>query len=114
MGVGANIDMLSHVLERSGSRTDSSSPTGSISATLRRRIRTFDVGVQVKEHDFKDGDDVNILQIIERVDCASQTVSTGSEEPEKSLSKPRVLTKNSGVLAKPKMGDVGCTVKVRV
>lgn len=110
VGVGGNVDLLVPLLERSTSRPDSCSPTGSIPGTIRRRIRSFDVGVQVKEHEFKNENEVSILQIVEKVDCGVQAVT--SDEPDKSVKKPRILTKNSGVLAKPRTGDIGCTIKV--
>lgn len=120
MGVGGNVDYLSSgLLERSSSlsRPDSCSPTGSIpsstTGTIRRRIRNFDVGVQVKEHEFKDASDVAILQIVEKVDCGVQTLPTKSpDEPDRSLTKPiRILTKSTGSLAKPRMDNIGCTAK---
>lgn len=111
MGVGGNVDLLGQVLERSTSRPDSCSPTSGMTGTVRRRIRSFDVGVQVKEHEFQDDNEVKILQIVEKVDCGVQAILT-VEEPDRSLVKPRVLTKSTGVMAKPRTGDIGCTIKV--
>ncbi|ODN00504.1 KN motif and ankyrin repeat domain-containing protein 1 [Orchesella cincta] len=115
VGVGVCMDAIiigpigmSQLLDRS-TRSDSSSPTGSFSGTIRRRVRSFDVGIQVKEHDLEVGDPLKVLQIVEKVDCGVQVTSI--DEVDKTLPKPRVLTKNASILAKPKTGDIGCTIK---
>ncbi|CAL8115644.1 unnamed protein product [Orchesella dallaii] len=112
IGVGGSLEAISPFLDRS-TRADSCSPTGSFSGTIRRRIRNFDDGVQVQEHDSKVGDPLKVLQIVEKVDCGVQATSNDDIDRGRSRSPPkiRVLTKNASILAKPKSGDVGCTIK---
>ncbi|CAL8129506.1 unnamed protein product, partial [Orchesella dallaii] len=78
-----------------------------------RSIRNFDVGVQVQEHDLKVSDPLKLLQIVEKVDCGVQATSNDDMDRGRSRSPPKicVLTKNASILAKPKTGDVGYTIK---
>jgi hypothetical protein len=59
-------------------RGDSISPTESSSGTLKRRVRTFEAGVQVSDYELlgEQGarESVPVLQIVEQVDCAVQTI----------------------------------------
>ncbi|XP_035714306.1 KN motif and ankyrin repeat domain-containing protein 2 isoform X2 [Folsomia candida] len=99
IAVGGNVDISTW--ERS-SRGESCSPTGSSNGTLRRRVKTFDAGVQVKDYDFPSSDPVPVLQIVEGVEFGVQ-VDTNLDEPMKAP--PR--KKHAGTMAKPVTSDVG-------
>lgn len=104
IAVGGNVDISTW--ERS-SRGESCSPTGSSNGTLRRRVKTFDAGVQVKDYDFPSSDPVPVLQIVEGVEFGVQ-VDTNLDEPMKAP--PR--KKHAGTMAKPVTSDVGMFHKV--
>ena len=120
IGVGESIS-----LERLQplARSDSSSPTGSVVGTIRRRIRTFEAGVQVTELDLGVKVAEPLLQIIEKIDRGTQSSEEGlllsntqkqTLEQRESEVKPTVKTKSVGTHARPRTLDVGVSIKVCV
>ena len=105
IGVGG-IGITDAIYMERGRREEPASPTGSISGSLRRRVRTFDVGVQINECELQDEESAPLLQIIEKIDVGVQTVL---EEP---AEKKRF--KDAGSLAKTLTYDVGVAAKVRL
>ncbi|CAG7695983.1 unnamed protein product [Allacma fusca] len=107
IAVGENVS----IFDRSQplNRSDASSPTGSIVGSLRRRVRSFDTGVQVTELDLGIKTSDPLLQIVEKVDCGTQSVDEGG-----SLTPKAVKTKTIGIHAKPRMIEVGVLSKPKL
>jgi len=83
-------------------RGDSTSPTGSSCGTLnRRRVRNFEIGVQVSDYELGDpkSREVPVLQIVERVDFAVQTLAL-EDEHRRSSSSPVLKSKSLGTQVK--------------
>ena len=94
-------------MERSR-REEPASPTGSISSTLRRRVRTFDVGIQVNECDLQEDRLTPVLQIIEKLDVGVQVTEEDISEKKRfrdAGSLAKTVTHEKGVVAKVVMND---------
>ena len=114
IGVGGIVDQSVSLDRR---REDTSSPTGSLTGTLRRRVRTFETGIQVNECEFNESMlSVPLLQIVERVDFGTQVSfdeSKSGTKEEKVLPEPKKTSyKTIGITAKPTTTDVCLGFKV--
>jgi len=110
VGISASGDSYNS-LDRSSFRNEVTSPTSSVlSGSLRKRTLTFDIGVQVKDHDFSADGTTPVLKIVESSDSSVQT----EKEKEKSPSPVRrvLSNKNVSVTAKPKTSEIGSLSKV--
>lgn len=98
------------------SRGDSSSPTGSSNGTLRRRVKTFETGVQVNDFDFPSTDPNRspVLQIVEGVDCGVQVDCVMNVKDDEKGMKAPPRKKHTGMMAKPATSDVGISYKVKI
>lgn len=81
---------------------------------MKKRVKCFDMGIQVKEYDFPATPEhrIPVLQIVEGVEVGVQVDEPAVKRIEEHLVKPPPRKRHTGTQAKPNTNEFGQSHKV--